>query len=230
MSDMISLKVEPREKNGSKIAARLRKGGKVPAIIYGHKKEPVSISLETHGFLKELHLGHRLFSADLPDGNQALLLKALQYNYLGNDPPILFVLIQRTGGCQGSLNFAVRPGAAHGGILDELLTHLEIECPVVEIPASIPVNVRDLEVGDTINAGQITLPANCVLKTDPRALVINCHEVVEAAVTEEAGAEAPAAPEVITERAAKDEEGAAESKEIKPAQDAGGGIYPALAA
>jgi large subunit ribosomal protein L25 len=216
MSEMIALKVEPREKSGSKIAARLRKNGKVPAVVYGHKKEPVWISLETHDFLKELHLGHRLFTADLPDGKQALLLKDLQYNYLGSE--VIHadlvrvdlserVIVKVTLELRGQAK-----GAAHGGILDELMDHLEIECPVVEIPACIPVIVRDLEVGDTINAGQITLPANCVLKTDPRVLVINCHEVVEAAVTEEAGAEQAVTPEVITERAPKEEEGA-ESKE-----------------
>jgi large subunit ribosomal protein L25 len=217
MVDMISLKVESREKGGSKIAARLRKTGKVPAVVYGHKKEPVWISLETRDFLKEVHQGRRLFTADLRDGNQALLLKDLQYDFMGsevihadfmrvdlNERVIVKVPLELRGQAKG---------AAHGGILDELLDHLEIECPVVEIPATIPVIVRDLEVGDTINAGQITLPANCVLKTDPRALVINCHEVVEAAATEEVAGEAPATPEVITERAAKDEEGAAESKE-----------------
>jgi len=217
MSDMISLKVEPREKGGSKIAARLRKTGKVPAVVYGHKKEPAWISLETRDFLKEVHLGRRLFTADLKDGKQALLLKDLQYDFMGsevihadfmrvdlNERVIVKVPLELRGQAKG---------AAHGGILDELLDHLEIECPVVEIPATIPVIVRDLEVGDTINAGQITLPANCVLKTDPRALVINCHEVVEAVAAEEVAGEAPATPEVITERAPKEEEGAAESKE-----------------
>jgi large subunit ribosomal protein L25 len=217
MSDMIALKIEPREKNGSKIAARLRENGKVPAVVYGHKKEPVSICLDAHEFLKELHQSRRLFTAELPEGKQALLLKDLQYNHLGSvvihadfirvdlsERVIVKVPLELRGQAKG---------AAHGGILDELMAHLEIECPVVEIPTSIPVIVRDLEVGDTINAGQIPLPANCVLKTDPRALVINCHEVVEAVVAEEVAAEAPTTPEVITERAAKEEEGAAESKE-----------------
>jgi large subunit ribosomal protein L25 len=217
MSEMISLKVEPREKGGSKIAARLRKTGKVPAVVYGHKKEPVWISLETHDFLKELHQGRRLFTADLQDGKQAMLLKAVQYNYLGNEVIHAdFMRVDLNERVIVKVPLELRgqaKGAAHGGILDELMAHLEIECPVVEIPASIPVIVRDLEVGDTINAGQITLPANCVLKTDPRALVINCHEVVEAVVAEEAAGEAPVTPEVITERAPKEEEGAAESKE-----------------
>jgi large subunit ribosomal protein L25 len=217
MSDMITLEVESREKGGKKVTARLRKDGKVPAVVYGHKKDPVSISLKAHEFFKEVHLGHRLFTADLQEGKQVLLLKDLQYNYLGsvvihadfirvdlNERVVVKVPLELRGQAKGS---------AHGGILDELMAHLEIECPVVEIPASIPVIVRDLEVGDTINAGQITLPPNCVLKTDPRTLVINCHEVAEAPVAEEAAAELPTAPEVITERAPKEEEGAAEGKE-----------------
>jgi large subunit ribosomal protein L25 len=212
----MSLQVELREKAGSSHAAQLRGKGKMPAIVYGHKKESVSIVLDVHAFVEALHHGHRLFTADLPDGNQALLLKALQYDYLGknvihadfirvdlNERVVVKVPLELRGTAKG---------ASHGGILDELLSSLEIECPVVEIPQTIPIIVRDLEVGDSISAGQIVLPANCVLKTDPRALVINCHEVVETKTTDELAAEQPVVPEVITERAVKDEEGGEEAK------------------
>ena len=223
MSEMKLLKMELRKESGSKEAARLRKEGKLPAIVYGHKKDPVSIVLDTHEFVEELHHGHRLFTVELPDGKQSLLLKDLQYDYLGSqvihadlvrvdlsERVVVKVPLELRGQAKGS---------AHGGILDELFDHLEIECPVMEIPSSIPVIVRDLDIGDSISAGQIPLPPNCVLKTDSRALVINCHEVVEVQTTEEVLAEQPTTPEVITERAPKEEEGAAESKEGKESKE-----------
>lgn len=219
MSELKSLKVELRERGGSKESARLRKAGKIPAIVYGHKKEPVSVVLDAHEFAEELHHGRRLFTAQLPDGKQSLLLKDLQYDYLGSKvihADLMRVDLSERVTVKVPLELRGQAkGSAHGGILDELFDHLEIECPVVEIPASIPVIVRDLDIGDSIYAGQIPLPPNCVLKTDPRALVINCHEVAEVQTTEEVLSEQPAAPEVITERAPKEEEGAAESKEGK---------------
>lgn len=223
MSEMKSLKVEMREQGGSKVAARLRASGKVPAVVYGHRKDPVSVSLDAHEFLEELHHGRRLFTAELPEGKQVLLLKDLQYDYLGSKvihADLIRVDLSERVTVKVPLELRGQAkGSAHGGILDELMDHLEIECPVVEIPASIPVVVRDLDIGDTISAGQIPLPANCTLKTDPRALVINCHEVLEVVTTETLTAEAPTAPEVITERAPKEEEGAAEGKEGKESKE-----------
>lgn len=223
MSEMMSLQVEPRNEGGGKHTARLRKNGKVPAVVYGHKKASVSISLDAHDFAEKLHQGQRLFTADLPEGKQSLLLKDIQYDYLGSTvihADLIRVDLNERVTVKVALELrGTAKGTAHGGILDQLLTHLEIECPVVEIPATLPVIVRDLEVGDSVNAGQVPLPANCVLKTDPRALVINCHEVAEIKTAEEAVAEQPATPEVITERAPKEGEGEGEGKESKESKE-----------
>jgi len=221
MSEMMSLQVEVREKAGSRQATRLREGGKLPAVVYGHKEEPIAIALNNHEFVEALRHSQRLFAAELPGGKQTLLLKALQYDYLGkNVIHVDFVRVDLTERVTVKVPLELRgtaKGAAHGGILDELMSNLEIECPVVEIPKSIPVIVRELEVGDSIMAGQIALPVNCVLKTDPRALVIICHEVAEIKPTDEVAAELPVAPEVITERA-KEEEGGEEVKGGKEAK------------
>jgi len=214
MSEVMSLNVEVRERLGSKTASRLRQQGKTPVVIYGHKQAPVSVAINTHDFVLAMHRGSRIFSVNLPEGQQALLLKELQYDHLGKN--VLhadMVRVDLTERVTVNVPLSLRgtaKGSTHGGILEELLDHLEIECLVLEIPASIPVIIKDLDVDESIAAGAITLPANCVLKTDPKALVVICHEKVEEKTTEEALAETPAAPEVITERAAK--EGEEESK------------------
>lgn len=210
MSEVMSLNVELREQLGSKTASRLREQGKTPAVVYGHKQASVAIAVNTHDFVLGLHRGNRIFSADLPEGKQTLLLKALQYDHLGkNIMHADLVRVDLTERVTVEVPLVLRgtaKGSGHGGVTEELLDHLEIECPVMEIPESIPVIIKDLEVGDSITAGQIALPASCVLKTDPKALVVICHEQVEAKSTEELMAEAPAAPEVITERAPKEGE------------------------
>lgn len=210
MSEIMSLHVELREKLGSKTASRLREQGKTPAVVYGHKQASVSIAVDAHDFTLGLHRGHRIFSVDLPEGKQTLLLKGLQYDHLGKT--IIhadMVRVDLSERVTVEVPLALRgtaKGSSHGGVLEELLDHLEIECPVLEIPVSIPVVIKELEVGDSITAGQITLPANCVLKTDPKALVVICQEQVAVKTTEELVAEVPAAPEVITERAPKEGE------------------------
>jgi large subunit ribosomal protein L25 len=214
MSEVMSLNVELREQLGSKTASRLREEGKTPAVIYGHKKASVSIAMNSHDFTLALHRGNRIFSVNLPEGQQALLLKELQYDHLGKN--ILhadLVRVDLTERVTVNVPLALRgtaKGSSHGGVLEELLDHLEIECPVLEIPASIPVIIKDVDIDDSITAGQITLPPSCVLKTDPKALVVICHEKVEEKTAEEALAETPTTPEVITERAPK--EGEEESK------------------
>jgi large subunit ribosomal protein L25 len=210
MSEVMSLNVEIREQLGSKTASRLRQQGKTPAVIYGHHQASVSVAINTHDFVLAMHRGSRIFSVNLPEGQQALLLKELQYDHLGkNIVHADMMRVDLTERVTVNVPLTLRgtaKGSTHGGVLEQLLDHLEIECLVLEIPASISVLIKDLDINDSITAGAITLPANCVSKTDPKALVVICHEKAEEKTTDELAAEAPAAPEVITERAAKDGE------------------------
>ncbi|MEN6309108.1 MAG: 50S ribosomal protein L25, partial [Anaerohalosphaeraceae bacterium] len=202
--------VELRERVGSKTSSRLREQGKLPAVIYGHKQHPVSIALDTHSFMESLHHGHRIFSVELPEGTQALLLKDLQYDYLGKKViHVDMVRVDLNERVTVEVPLVLRgtaKGAQGGGVVDQLMSSVEIECPVLEIPENLPVVIKELEIGDSITASQIPLSASCVLKSDPKALVAICHEVAEIKTTEEVLAEQPATPEVITERAPKEGE------------------------
>ena len=80
-----SMKADIRNKTGTNATAALRKQGKLPAVIYGHKQEPVSIAVDTHDFVEGLHHGHRLFSIAMGGKNETVLVKDLQYDYLGKD-------------------------------------------------------------------------------------------------------------------------------------------------
>ena len=60
MAKGLLLKAQKREKSGTKQSSKLRDEGKIPAIVYGHKKEPVAIVLDKHEFVEGLHHGHRL--------------------------------------------------------------------------------------------------------------------------------------------------------------------------
>ncbi len=218
VSKELVLKAEIRQENGKKHLARLRLQGKIPAVVYGHKQEPQSIVLDLHDFTEGLHHGHKLFDIEIGGKKEKLLVKEVQYDHLGKrmiHADLIRVDLSETVEVKVPLIFKGTPaGASEGGILEEHLSAIEIECTVTEIPDSIDVLVKELKVDDVLHVRDIALPAGAKLITDPELLVIACHKPIETAPVEEAvGAEEPESPEVITERKPKEGEEEAEKKE-----------------
>jgi large subunit ribosomal protein L25 len=199
------LKAEPRKQTGSKHAGRIRKQGKIPAIVYGHKEEPVAISLDAHDFSVQLHHGHRLFDISLDDRKQKLLLKDLQYDHLGKEivhVDLMRVDLAETVRVTVPIELkGVAVGTHEGGVVEEHIDHLEVECRVTVIPEVLSVSVKDIGVGDALHAGQIELPEGVKLVSDPNLVIVTCHLVAAAKTTEEIEAEIPSVPEVIGEKA-----------------------------
>lgn len=221
MSDTLTLKAQVRQEAGSKAAARLRQQGLLPAIIYGHKKNPIAVTLTTHDFVEALHHGHRIFDVDVEGSKETLLVRDLQYDHLGKSvihADLIRVDLSERVTVEVPVNFlGTAKGTQEGGIVEEVLNQVEIECKVSEIPDSLPVNIKEMELGGAIHVDAIELQPDWKLITDPEAVLVVCHEPKAVPVEEEAaegeailgveGAEAaPAEPEVITE---KKEEGEA---------------------
>ncbi|MBN1818024.1 MAG: 50S ribosomal protein L25 [Sedimentisphaerales bacterium] len=210
MSQTFGLQAELRTGIGKKRASRLRRDGKLPVIVYGHRKEPIAIAVDRHIFIEALHHGHRLFDTDLGGRRETLLIKELQYDYMGKEiihADLVRVDLSETVRVTVAIKqVGISKGAHEGGMIDELLDHLEIECRVTEIPDVLPVSVKEIGVGDSVYARQVPLPPGVKLITDPESLVLLCHMVAAAKTTEELEAEMPAAPEVIGE--VKEEESA----------------------
>jgi large subunit ribosomal protein L25 len=210
MTDTVILKAELREK-GSKRAAAVRAQGLVPAVIYGHKQDPESVSVDYKALLDGLHAGNRLYELKFEGKSETLLVKDLQYDYLGKDVihvDFMRVNLDEKADVNVMLEFKGTPaGVAGGGILDVHLDTIEVNCPVTGIPETIVLNVKELGIGDTIYAREITLPEGATLLTDGEMVIANCHVVVEKPEIEEGEEELEesAEPEVITEKN-KDEE------------------------
>jgi large subunit ribosomal protein L25 len=208
MSDTATLKAQVRQQAGSKVAARLRQQGQLPAIVYGHKQDPVSVTLATHEFLEALHHGHRLFNVDLDGRKETLLVKDIQYDHLGIDvihADFMRVNLSERLTVQVGVELrGIAKGTHEGGIIDEVLSHVDIECKVSDIPEVLFVNIKDLGLGESVHAAQVELPEGAKLITDPDAVIAVCHEAKAAIAAEEleggAGAEGVSEPEVITEK------------------------------
>lgn len=214
------LKAQTRSERGKKYNAKLREQGNIPGIIYGHKQEPQAIALNEHDFVEVLHHGKKLMDVEVDGKAEKLLLKELQYDHLGKKiihTDFLRVDLSEKVTVTVPLAFkGTAVGITEGGILEEHLDSIEIECTVTEIPESIDVSVKGLKIGDFMEVKDIVLPPNMKLVTSPELLVIACKEPVEIVepTAEEAALE-PTAPEVITERKPKEEEGEEAGKEKK---------------
>jgi large subunit ribosomal protein L25 len=208
MAKSLVLKAEVREHMGSKFAARVRRDGRIPAIIYGHKQAPVAVSVDAHGFVEGLQNGHRVMDVQIGRKKETMVVKDLQYDYLGKyviHADLMRVDASETIKVTVPIELkGVAAGTHEGGIIEEHVDHLEIECKVSDIPGTIVVSVKDVHVGSNLHAGEIELPDGVKLVSDASTLLVTCHMVAAAKSTEQVEAETPTTPEVIGE--AKEEE------------------------
>jgi len=217
MAKRLVLKAEVREDTGSKHAARVRKSGRIPAIVYGHKKETVSVSLDAHDFTAALHHGHRVVDVKIGKKKETMLVKDLDYDYLGRD--VIHVDLMRvdiTEMVEVSVAIELKgtaKGTHEGAILEEQCDHLQVGCQVTNIPETIVVWVKDVGVGDAVYARDVELPDGVSLVSAPETVIVTCHLVAAAKTAEEAEEEAPAAPEVIGEAEKAEETEAGAEKE-----------------
>lgn len=210
MDKTLILQAEMRDRIGSKGALAVRKRGRIPGIVYGHKKDPVAISLDAHDFVEGVKHGRRLIDVTIDGDTQKMLIKALQHDHLGRT--IIHVDLMRVDVAERiEVNVPVdlkgiAKGTHDGGVIESNTSELEVECLAIQIPASIVISIKDLGVGESIKAGDIKLPEGVKLVTPAENIVVSCRIVAEAKTTEQLEAETPTAPEVITEREPKAEE------------------------
>ncbi|MHC4069574.1 MAG: 50S ribosomal protein L25 [Planctomycetota bacterium] len=214
MEKKLLLKAEIREHTGSKWAAKVRKQGRIPAVVYGHKQEPVAVSLDAHNLVEGLHHGHRVMDLQIGKKKETMMVKDLQYDCLGRD--IIHVDLVRVDVTE-MVKVAVpielkgtAKGTHEGGIIEEHTDRLDVECRVTDIPETVVVSVKEVGVGDTVHAADIELPEGVKLASDPGTLLVTCHLVAAAKTTEVLEEEAPIAPEVIGEVKEPEKEGASE--------------------
>jgi large subunit ribosomal protein L25 len=218
MKETSVLEAQLREHMGSKTATQVRKAGRVPAVVYGHKEVPVCISLDTHDFLEALHHGQRLLDVKIGPEAQKLLVKELQYDYLGKN--IIHIDLMRvdvTEIIEVSVPIeykGVAKGTLDGGVVEQHATSILVKCLAINIPQSIIVSIKELGLDSTIFAREIKLPEGVTLASPADTLLVACRVQIEVKSTEEVTAETPAAgPEVITKGKAEEEEGEAPAEE-----------------
>ncbi len=204
------LQVEKRDWTGKRRVRRQRAQGRIPAVLYGHGEEVVHLSAAESDLAAVLRHGSHLVDLD-GAVKESALIKDIQWDTYGME--VLHVDLTRVSADERIvLTVAVElrgvaPGLKQGGVVDQLLHEIEIECPAVSIPSSLEANVNHLELDQTITAGDLELPAGATLTGDASQAVVQCSEPA-AEVEVEEGEPGAAEPEVIG--AKKDDEGEGE--------------------
>jgi len=214
MAETVVLNLDKRESRGKKSSRKLRKQGLIPAVVYGHKEETLSVTLPSDELVKAVRRGVRVFDVTAAGKSEKAVINELQWDHLGKE--LLHVDFKRVSADE-RITVTVRlelrgiaPGVAGGGVLDQPLHGLVVECLALSIPDSVRVNIGELQLGQAIHVRDLKLPEGVVSITDVDSVVVQ----VTAPQTEtEAVPGAPgevmekAEPErIVPERATKEEE------------------------
>jgi len=207
--DIPTLKAEERKAAGSRAAIRLRRHGKLPGIVYGHKIDPQSVVLSTHDVALLLEHGKHLVNLEVGGQTQACLFKDAQYDHLGVE--LIHVDLARVDLTERvkvhvtiDLRGTPKGVTDGGGVLTAVLKELEIECQVTNIPETIRVDIAALELDQVLYAKDVKLEPGLTMLSDSEAVVamvrkpLAVEEAPAEAAAEAAEGAAAAEPEVIS--------------------------------
>ncbi len=218
MSDTLTLSAETRDRVGKGASRALRREGRVPAVVYGMKQEPLGISVNERELMRLLNTGHFMNSVVMVDaGGQAVrtLPKDVTFDVVTDRPlHVDFLRISE----HATVTVAVpivftdeedAPGIKRGGVLNIVRHELDLVVDAAEIPSEITISLAGLEVGDTIHISNVTLPKGAETAIDDRDFTIATviapsamkADVQEALAEADAEAEANAAEQQAEEAA-----------------------------
>ena len=203
MANTVEVTAKTRKELGSRANKRLRDTGILPGVIYGHKQAVLPIALTRKEVANHLQRGAHLFSLALDGQKETVLVKEVQYDHLGIE--LIHIDFSRV-----DLNERVKitvplelkgtpKGEADGGVLQQLIADLEIECVVTDIPDMIRFNVSDLGLNSILHVKDLILPPNVKTLQDGDFIVATVKEIVETAAPAAEGETAE--PEVIGRKA-----------------------------
>lgn len=226
----VSFTATPRESKGKGAARQLRSRGQIPAVIYGHGREPQALSLNARDLDKML--GHiqaesTVIEVTVDGQTSKTLIREIQRHPIRRQ--ILHVDFQAlvagekvTVSIPIVLNGIAEGVRLEGGVLDQTLRELEIEVDPANIPHHVDLDVTNMKIGDSLHVSDIKLPEGVEILDDPEtsvAVLAAPRAVIEetpAAEAVEGAAEAAAEPEVIGK-------GPAEGEDEEGGEQGGGG-------
>ena len=177
----INLDIATRDKTGKSNCKQLRNTGKIPAIIYGDKKEPAYITIDYPKIVKELSrtsFFSTVFSLNLNKKKIKVLAREIQTDPLNNKPiHIDFLRVNDESKINISvpiifINEGKSPGLKGGGVLNTVRREVDLICKIKNIPEKLEVDLTGLEVGAVVHMSDIKLQEDVVTQISDRDFTI----------------------------------------------------------
>ncbi len=199
-----SLQASRRDETGKGVARRLRRAGRIPAVVYGKDMEPIPLSLdeqETVLLFESIPVANTVLQLDIGGGETLrTLVREIQTHPFRPDVlHVDFMRLRRGIAVELSVPISLSgtpAGTRAGGRLDIALHETHVRCTPARIPELIEADISELGIGESLRLGDIPLPEDVELVSGPDTLV--CHiatawapdeeeEALEAGEVEEAG-------------------------------------------
>lgn len=168
MATIISMSAEARDRAGKGAARATRRDGRVPAVIYGDKKDPILVSVAPKELIKELNKAgffNHLIDLKLGGDSHLVLARDVQLDPV-TDRPIHVDFLRVGAESTVTVEIPVQfinsdrsPGIKRGGMLNVVRHEVEMICRATDIPESLTVDLNGLNIGDSVHISMIALPA-----------------------------------------------------------------------
>ena len=167
MSDTMTLDAAKRDRAGKGSARAARRDGLIPAVIYGDRKDPLSITLDANTFTKLMNqpgIFSQLLNVKVDGADNSVLTRDIQFHPV-TDVPLHVDFLRVAKDAKIAVMVPVEfvneeksPGLKTGGILNVVRHEVELSCPATDIPESITVDLDGTTVGTSIHISAIALP------------------------------------------------------------------------
>lgn len=218
--DIVEMKVEKREA-GKTAAKKTRNEGKIPAIFYGHGIEPVPISVDAKTLRVVVHgeAGTNVIlklNIEGKRGGDTAIIKEVQKHPLKDSfVHIDFLKIALDEKIQAQVPVSVvgeSIGVKEGGVLQHGLWEIEVEALPTDLPDNLEVDVTELQIGDTVRVGDLSVPSEIEVITDLEETVVSVVPPTELKEEELVAEEELAEPEIVGAEEAEAEAGEEKAK------------------
>jgi len=235
MTEQVSLSAEERKKYGKSANKTLRKEGIIPGVVYGGKEDPKKISILEKEITKASEVvgfTTQILKISLGNKNMDVVVKEIQRHpstsrvlhadFMRVDPDTRITLIVPIRTINDNTCVGVK---VSGGQINHLINDVEISCLASNLPESLEVDVKEMDIGDSVLLSEIFLPEGVEITTltqgeDRDQSVVSVTEAREIIIEEEVE-ETEEGEEGLEEDALEDEEG--EAKEEKEGEDSSDG-------
>jgi large subunit ribosomal protein L25 len=205
------IEAEQRSETGTRAMRRLRRGGRVPGVVYGGGTDNRNITVSAEKMHEVIASRSRMVELQFEGQAQPAVVKDVQYDHLGSDiNHVDFERIDLEEIVRVSVpveTHGTAKGTRNGGVMEVVHRHVTVECHAGDIPNEITVEVAELDLEQSITVGQLALPEGVKVLDDPASIVVIVHPPREEEEVTAAPAEGELAePELITRKAEEEEE------------------------